>query len=132
MATRRPPAARSGADPVTVPIASLFSIKERVTFEIAIPNAIQAYKKRNGGQSPRTHEQFMQNVIAGTTSNCPTRRPATSYLYDPAKEELQVVKDAEENRRTRPKKSDASGGPAPHRIDNLPIPLVPTANDELP
>jgi hypothetical protein len=81
----------SGVKPVVVPFASVFSIKERVILEFAVPNAIQAYKKRSHGQVPATHHEFMRDVISRFQVELPDPPPGHKYLYDPAKEELELV-----------------------------------------
>ncbi len=81
----------SGVKPAAVPIASVFSIKERVVFDYVVPNALNSYRRKNHGQGPPTHDQFMQNVIRLYRVELPDPPAGYKYLYDPTTEELQLV-----------------------------------------
>jgi hypothetical protein len=77
------------AAPVTVPIGAFFTSKERVAFEIHLPKAMQLYKGEKG-YAPRTHQEFMQNVIKANDIHLPELPPGHRYVYDPKQEQLMV------------------------------------------
>jgi hypothetical protein len=88
------------AAPVTVPIATLFSVKERVPFEILIPDAIVAFQAKHGGP-PASHEQFMKEVIEASHIRLPELPAGHHYLYAPEELRLIVVKDSKGADKTR-------------------------------
>ena len=75
--------------PVTVPIATYFAGKEMIAFRIQIPDAMRLYKATNGS-APKTHEEFMQQIIQANNIRLPELPPGDRYVYDPAREELMV------------------------------------------
>ena len=77
---------------VATPIAAYFSAKERIAFDIQIPQAMQVYKATHDGHGPKTHEEFMKDIIQENRVVLPALRPGDRYLYDPAQEELMVEK----------------------------------------
>jgi len=79
-----------GMGPVATPIAAYFRTKERLAFDIQIPHAMQLYKAMHDNQGPKTHEQFMKEIIQENQIRLPDLRKGDRYLYDPAKEELMV------------------------------------------
>ena len=54
-------------------------------------HALNLYKAANG-RAPKSHEEFMSQVIKANMINLPTLRPGDEYFYDPQKEELFVLK----------------------------------------
>ena len=82
-----------GAGPVAIPIAAFFSTKERIAFDIQIPHAMQLYKAMHDNQAPKTHEQFMQEIITANHIQLPTLPAGHRYVYDPATEQLMVEKN---------------------------------------
>ena len=77
---------------VATPLAAYFSAKERIAFDIQIPHAMQLYKAMHDGHGPKTHEEFMKDIIKEGGIKLPALRPGDRYLYDPAREELMVEK----------------------------------------
>lgn len=75
--------------PITVPVATYFASKEMIVFRVQIPDAMRLYKATNGS-APKTHEEFMQQIIQANNIRLPDLPPGDRYVYDPAREELMV------------------------------------------
>lgn len=75
---------------VVTPAKTLFAAKERVVFDIQVPQALQLFKATNG-QGPATHDEFMQRVIAENNIQLPQLPGGRRYQYDPATEQLMVA-----------------------------------------
>jgi hypothetical protein len=78
-----------GGGLVTQPVATFFASKEMIAFRIQIPDAMRLYKAENGN-APKTHEEFMQKIIAPGRIPLPDLPEGHSYKYDPATEQLMV------------------------------------------
>ncbi len=74
---------------VTTPIAAYFQTRERVIFEIAIPQAMNLYAAEKGNK-PKTQEEFMRDIIQANQIKLPALPPGHKYVYDPQKGELMV------------------------------------------
>jgi hypothetical protein len=74
---------------VTTPIASYFASRERIAFQIQIPDAMRLYKASNGN-APKTHDEFMQKIIKENNIQLPDLPAGQRYVYLPDKEELFV------------------------------------------
>lgn len=74
---------------ISQPAKTLFTVREKAVFEIAIPQAMQLYKATHG-HFPKTHEDFMKDVIDANRINLPRLIAGQHYLYDPEKAELMV------------------------------------------
>jgi hypothetical protein len=86
-------AAKGGGGVTIVPLATLFSIKERILFDITIPHEMNFYKVAHGGKGPATHQEFMQHFVPDQHIALLPLPPGHRYVYDPAKERLTVEKD---------------------------------------
>lgn len=76
---------------LVTPAKTLFAARERVVFEIQIPQAMQLFKATNG-QPPASHDEFMQRVIAENSIQLPMLPVGQRYQYDPATEQLMVIR----------------------------------------
>lgn len=74
---------------VTTPISTYFQVKERLVFEVAIPQAIQLYEATNGFK-PKTQDDFMRDIIQANNLKLPALPAGHRYVYDPKKGELMV------------------------------------------
>lgn len=74
---------------VAQPAITLFAVKQRVVFEIQIPQAMQLYQAEKG-YKPKTHDDFMTNIIKANNINLPQLPPGQVYKYDVEKGELWV------------------------------------------
>jgi hypothetical protein len=75
---------------VVTPAKTLFAAKERVVFDIQVPQALQLFKATND-KGPATHDEFMQRVIAENNIQLPQLPAGRRYLYDPTTEQLMVA-----------------------------------------
>ena len=76
---------------LVTPAKTLFAARERVVFEIQIPQALQLFKATNG-QPPASHDEFMQRVIGENAIQLPMLPAGQRYQYDPATEQLMVIR----------------------------------------
>ncbi len=76
---------------LVTPAKTLFAARERVVFEIQIPQALQLFKASNG-QPPASHDEFMQRVIAENAIQLPQLPAGQRYQYDPMTEQLMVIR----------------------------------------
>jgi hypothetical protein len=74
---------------IVTPAKTLFTVRERVVFEAEIPKALQLYKATSG-QGPKSHDEFMTQVIQANQIRLPELPPGQRYVYDPKTEELNV------------------------------------------
>jgi hypothetical protein len=85
-------------DAIAAPAKALFNTKERVVFEIQIPQAMQLFKATEG-RMPKSHQEFMDKIITFNNIPLPELPAGHIYVYDPAAEELMVERpEAAENR----------------------------------
>jgi hypothetical protein len=78
-----------GGGVVTTPVAAYFAVQERLVFDVEIPHALDLYKATEG-HAPRTHDEFMRNIIKENQIRLPTLPPGHRYVYDPKSEQLMV------------------------------------------
>jgi hypothetical protein len=76
-------------DAIAQPAKSLFRAEQRVVFDIQIPHALNLYKALEGN-GPKTHEEFMQKIVAANNIVLPELPMGHKYVYDPATEQLMV------------------------------------------
>lgn len=74
---------------IAQPAKALFAAKERIVFQIQIPQAMQLYKALNGA-GPPSHEVFMREIIEANNIALPQLPPGQHYVYRPEEEELYV------------------------------------------
>lgn len=79
-----------GAGILTTPLSVYFRAQERLVFD-QVTHFLNIYKASNG-RAPKSHEEFMSQVIKANMVKLPTLPPGDEYFYDPAKEELFVLK----------------------------------------
>jgi len=78
---------------LVTPAKAYFSVRERAVFEMQIPQALKLFKATNGN-GPKTHEEFMAQIIDANQIQLPELPAGQRYVYDPEKEELQVERPA--------------------------------------
>ena len=76
-----------GLGAVTTPVAAYFATKERIVFEIQLPESLKLYKAMNG-HAPETEAEYMRDVVGPI--QLPVLPPGHHYKYDPAQETLVV------------------------------------------
>ena len=74
---------------ITVPVASLFTVRERLAFDVKIPEAMKLFKATEG-RAPKSHEEFMERIVKENNITLPELPPENRYLYDPKTEQLMV------------------------------------------
>jgi hypothetical protein len=74
---------------IVTPAKALFTVREKAVFQIQIPKAMQLYKGINGN-NPKTHEEFMTQIIEANGIQLPELPRDDRYVYDPEKGELMV------------------------------------------
>ncbi|MCU0963169.1 MAG: hypothetical protein MUF48_24005 [Pirellulaceae bacterium] len=76
---------------IVTPARALFRTRERVVFEVQIPHALQLYEATNGTK-PKSHDEFMQQIVQFNQIQLPELPPGQRYVYDPETGELMVEK----------------------------------------
>jgi hypothetical protein len=78
-----------GEGMVTTPVATLFTVKEKLAFEIMIPHALDLYKATEG-HAPASQEEFLEKIVKFNQIQLPALPPGHRYVYDPKSERLMV------------------------------------------
>jgi len=73
------------------PAKAYFGMREKVVFQNLIPKAMQLYKGMNGN-APKSHDEFMSQIIEANNIQLPELPDGHKYVYDPQKEELMIEK----------------------------------------
>lgn len=74
---------------VVTPVKSLFATRERLTFDVAIPQALSLFQATEG-RYPKTHEEFMEKIIKFNNIGLPELPEGHRYKWDPEQKELMV------------------------------------------
>lgn len=74
---------------VVTPVKSLFATRERLVFEVQIPQALQLFNAVEG-RNPKTHDEFMEKIVKANQIQLPELPPNNRYIYDPTTNELMV------------------------------------------
>jgi hypothetical protein len=77
-----------GGGIITEPIKQRFVIEQRLIFD-QITHAINLYKATNGN-APKSHEEFMEQIIQANGIALPELPAGQTYIYDPETEQLMV------------------------------------------
>lgn len=83
-----------GTGPVALPAATFFRAREKIVFDIQIPDAVKTFKAVEG-RAPASHEEYMQKIIKDNQIPLPQLLPNERYLYDPKTETLLIEKISE-------------------------------------
>ena len=78
---------------ITTPLSAYFSARERIVFDIQIPENMNLFKAREG-RAPRTQKEFMDEIIKAGMIHLPTLPEGHRYVYDPNTEQLMVEQPA--------------------------------------
>ncbi len=78
---------------VVTPVKSLFATRERLVFEVQIPEAVKLFKAMED-RAPNSHEEFMEKIVKANNIVLPVLPEGDQYRYDPASGELMVVSPA--------------------------------------
>ena len=74
---------------VTGPAKVLFNTREKVIFEIQLPQALGLFKALEG-RAPATHDEYMQKIVRANKLQLPKLPEGKVYVYRPEEEELWV------------------------------------------
>ena len=85
-----------GKGVVATPAATLWAVKERLTFEVLIPQAMNLFKAGNDNKGPKSHEEFMEKIIKENNIKLPELPEGDRYVYDPKTEQLMVESPVKE------------------------------------
>ncbi len=77
------------SDLVTGPAKVLFNTKEKVVFEIQLPQALQLFKALEG-RSPTSHDEYMTTIVRANRIALPKLPEGMQYVYHVDEEELWV------------------------------------------
>jgi hypothetical protein len=80
-------------NPATIisgPAAAYFRTKEKIVFEIQIPQAMNLYMAEKG-RNPRNQDEFMRDIVEFNRIPLPKLPTGMVYRYDSEKAELWVV-----------------------------------------
>ena len=80
-----------GNDPrmlIAGPAKALFNTKEKIVFEIELPRSAQLYNALHDGKDPKTHEEYMKEVVGQI--KLPKLPAGKVYRYHPDTNELWV------------------------------------------
>jgi hypothetical protein len=78
-----------GKGVIATPAATLWAAKERITFEIQIPHAMDLFKALEG-RAPKDHAEFMEKIVKENQIQLPVLPEGDRYMYDPKTEQLMV------------------------------------------
>lgn len=74
---------------IAQPAKTLFAARQRVVFDIQIPQALNLYKATNGNL-PKSHDEFMQKIIQENQIALPELPSGQRYVWDADAGELMV------------------------------------------
>ena len=78
---------------LVTPAKTLFKVRERVVFEIQIPQAMALFQASEGNY-PATHDEFMERIVNANNIKLPALPEQHVYVYDPESHELLVRRPA--------------------------------------
>jgi hypothetical protein len=67
---------------IAQPAVTLFAVEQRMVFDVSIPHAMQLWEASNG-RKPKSHEEFMTQIIKGNSINLPELPAGKVYRYHP-------------------------------------------------
>ena len=84
--------------PIVAPARAFFRTKERMVFDIQIPQALSLYKASNG-KFPETHEDFMTQIVKANRIKLPELPAGHRYEFDPEQGQLMVVRPVDRQKK---------------------------------
>ncbi|MDZ7617097.1 MAG: hypothetical protein U1E05_08840 [Patescibacteria group bacterium] len=79
-----------GTGPIATPLATRWRAEERLIFDAQIPQAMNLFKATNG-RAPKSHDEFIKEIIEFNQIRLPELPAGQRYQYDPQAEQLMVV-----------------------------------------
>ena len=74
---------------VTTPAKTYFDVKQRIVFEVQLPQAEKIFEATEG-RKPSSHEEYMDKVVRANQIKLPRLPEGMEYVYHPDKGELWV------------------------------------------
>ena len=74
---------------IVTPAVSYFRTKEKIIFDIVLPKNMQLFQATNG-RYPKSHEEFMKEIIEAGMVTLPELPENSRYIYDPETHQLMV------------------------------------------
>ena len=71
-------------------IGTMYRTKEKLTYNVLIPHAMDLYKATNG-YFPKTHEEFKREILDANNIKLPELKEGCRYEYNPEKAVMEVV-----------------------------------------
>ncbi len=90
---------------VSAPVSAFFAVKERVAFDIQIPQALGLFRASEG-RFPKSHQEFMDKIIKANQIKLPELPEGMVYRFNTELGELWVDPPAQGN-------TNAPAGPTP-------------------
>ena len=81
------------SDSTVASVASYFKDRELIVFKIQIPESMKVFRAPNR-RNPKSHEEFMDEIVKAGEIKLPELPSAAVYRYDPGKGELMVITPA--------------------------------------
>jgi hypothetical protein len=81
---------------IAQPAATLFKVREKVVFEIQLPQAVALFQATEG-RLPESHEEFVAKIIDANRIQLPKLPPGQTYRYRPDLGELWVEPESKTN-----------------------------------
>jgi len=82
---------------IAQPAITFFAVKQRVVFEIQLPQALNLYKATNDGKGPQSLEELMDKVVTPNGFKLPELPPGHTYEWDAEQQKLMVKRPAAGN-----------------------------------
>lgn len=78
---------------IAQPAITLFRVRERVVFEIQLPQALQLFNASEG-RFPKSHEEFMEKIVNANKIPLPQLPPGQVYKFHTDDNQLWVEPEA--------------------------------------
>jgi hypothetical protein len=76
---------------ISTPVATYFAARERIFFDIQLPQFVRAFEFENE-RAPKSNEEYMEKIIKKNNIQLPQLPPGHRYVYDPKTKQLMVEK----------------------------------------
>ncbi len=74
---------------ISAPVSAFFAVKERVAFDIQIPQAVNLFQASEG-RFPKSHQEFMEKIVKANQIKLPELPAGMVYRFDTERGELWV------------------------------------------
>ncbi len=74
---------------ISAPVSAFFAVKERVAFDIQIPQALNLFRATEG-RFPKSHDEFMQKIVKANQIKLPELPAGMVYRFNTELGELWV------------------------------------------